>query len=64
MTEDMPEDRVAENQYAGVWRNSSYGRPILGSRESLKRIGRAELKKVLEKRYSPDRIVAAACAEF
>lgn len=64
MMEDMPEDRVAENQYAGVWRNSSYGRPILGSRESLKRIGRAELKKVLKRRYSPDRIVAAVCGNF
>ena len=45
MTEDMPEDRVVENQYAGVWRKSSYGRPILGTRESLRRIGRGELKR-------------------
>lgn len=49
MTEDMPEDRVVENQYAGVWRKSSYGRPILGTRESLRRIGRGELKRVAEK---------------
>ena len=36
MTEDMPEDRVVENQYAGVWRKSSYGRP------AADRPGRAE----------------------
>ena len=64
MTEDMPEDRVVENQYAGVWRKSSYGRPILGTRESLRRIGRGELKRVLRKRYSPDRVVAAVCGNF
>ena len=54
---NMPEDRVVENQYAGVWRKSSYGRAILGTRESLRRIGRGELKRVLRKRYSPDRVV-------
>lgn len=64
MTEDMPEDRVVENQYAGVWRRSSYGRPILGTRESLHRIGEPELKQVLKKRYSPDRIVTAVCGNF
>lgn len=64
MTEDMPEDRVVENQYAGVWRKSSYGRPILGTRESLRRIGRGELKRVLRKRYSPDRVVVAVCGNF
>ena len=64
MTEDMPEDRVVENQYAKVWRKSSYGRPILGTRESLRRIGRGELRRVLKRRYSPDRVVVAVCGNF
>ena len=56
----LPEDRVVENQYAKVWRKSSYGRPILGTRESLRRIGRGELRRVLKRRYSPDRVVAVS----
>lgn len=64
MTSDMPDDKVAENQYAAIWNGSSLGLPILGTPESLRSISRDSMFSYMESMYSPDRLVLAISGRF
>lgn len=61
---DAPEDRVGENLYSAVWRESSFGMPILGSRESLALITPEGLRAYQKEHYAPGRTVIAICGNF
>ena len=64
MVEDTPEDKVAENQYASVWRYSKMGMPILGTPESLKAIDQYALNQYSRVKYAPNRVLVAICGKF
>lgn len=64
MSEDMPEDRVVENQYSAVWKGSSLGLPILGSIENLQAMDRFALCRWMKERYIPSHMVIAVCGRF
>lgn len=64
MSRDTPEERVAENLYSSVWRDSSAGLPILGTEESLKPMDAPLLHRYRAEKYAPDRLVAAICGRF
>lgn len=64
MSEDQPEDRVAENLYRSVWRNSPMGLPILGTRESLERLDERSLREYHARHYAPRQMVVAVCGRF
>ena len=64
MVEDNPEDKVAENQYASVWRYSKMGMPILGTPESLSGIDKYTLNQYSRVKYAPNRVLVAICGKF
>ncbi len=64
MSDDTPEDKVVENQYAAVWRGSSAGMPILGRTGSLAVMDTAALRSYYQEKYTPRRMVVAICGRF
>lgn len=64
MSEDDPDDLVFEQLCAAVWRDSPYGRPILGSRGSVKVFSRQMLRDYMKSRYVPNRMVVSVCGHF
>ena len=64
MSEDQPEDRVAENLYRNVWKNSPMGFSILGARESLEKLDEGALREYHARCYAPSRMVVAVCGRF
>lgn len=64
MSEDQPEDRVAENLYRGVWQKSPMGLPILGTRESLGALDREALCGYHARHYAPEQMVVSICGRF
>lgn len=64
MNADLPDDRVSENMYSGVFKDSSLGMPILGTEESLKNINRETILSYMNQVYSPERIVISICGKF
>lgn len=64
MTEDMQDDKVAENLYKNVWSNHPLGRPILGNEQSLKSFTAEDLRNYMKNKYSPERTVISICGNF
>lgn len=64
MSEDQPEDRVAENLYRRIWRDSPLGMPILGTRQTLERLGQKDMFAYHAQHYAPDQVVVAICGRF
>ncbi|HEX7118920.1 MAG TPA: pitrilysin family protein [Longimicrobiales bacterium] len=59
--EDTPDDLVFELHAEALWGAHPYGYPILGTRETVCRLGAEELRRLHERRYRrPNLIVAAA----
>ena len=58
--EDNPDDKINEMLAAQVWRGHALGRPILGTVETLERIGSAALKSYFRSRYRPESLMIAA----
>jgi len=60
MHDDDPDD-VVHNLYAEkAWVNSALGRPIAGSRESVRALTRAQITRYYRARYRPENMVVAA----
>jgi predicted Zn-dependent peptidase len=60
MVEDTPDDLVFELQNEALWGSHPYGYSILGSRETVRRLGVKELAALHERAYHPGRLVLAA----
>ncbi len=58
--EDTPDDLVFELHNAALWGTHPYGYPILGTRETVTRLGVAELRGLHGRAYHPPLTVVAA----
>ena len=58
--EDTPDDLVFEMHGDGLWGGHPYGRPILGSRETLAEMSRNDLVKLHGRTYTGANLVVAA----
>ncbi len=59
MYEDAPEDHVFDHYEAAVYSGDPLGRPIIGTPESVRSFGRADLARYIERHYVPDRLVVS-----
>jgi len=62
--EDTPDDYIHEMFNATVWHDNSLGRPILGTKETIKTLGHHDIITYLENYYSPKEIVISAAGNF
>lgn len=58
--EDTPDDLVFEMHGDGLWRGHPYGRSILGSRETVAKVSRANLAALHRRTYTGANLVVAA----
>lgn len=64
MVEDAPDDRVHDLLAQAIWPDHPLGRPILGRRETLARVGRDEIVKYMDRYYRPDRTIISAAGDL
>jgi len=64
MYEDTPEDLCGELLSAAVYPDSSLGRPILGTRETLEGIGHRQLSDYCRRNYAPGNTIVTLCGSF
>lgn len=64
MSRDEPEEAVVEQLEAAVWQKSPYGRPILGSKETVAGLDAAALRGYMARHYVGARMVVAICGRF
>lgn len=62
--EDTPDDYIHEIFTSTIWRNNSLGRPILGTRETIKALKHADIIAYIANNYSPKEIVIAVAGNF
>ena len=60
MVDDTPDDLVFELHNAALWGSHPFGYSILGTRETVGRLGTAELRALHGRAYHPEHIVVAA----
>ncbi len=60
MVDDTPDDLVFELHNEALWGEHPYGYSILGTRETVSKLGVRELKALHETAYAPNNIVVAA----
>lgn len=60
MTEDTPDDLIHDLFQERAYPDQALGRPILGSRETVRSISRFALQDYLHRNYAADRIVVVA----
>lgn len=64
MYEDSPEDLCSELLSAAIYQGSSLGRPILGTRETLKGIRHQQLSDYARQNYTPRNTIVTLCGSF
>ena len=64
MVDDTPDDLVFELHNEALWGSHPYGYSILGTRESVTKLGVRELKALHERAYHPANIVVAAAGNL
>jgi predicted Zn-dependent peptidase len=62
--EDTPDDYIHELFTATVWPDNSLGRPILGTRETIKSLKAADIVAYVEDYYVPREIVISVAGNF
>jgi predicted Zn-dependent peptidase len=62
--EDTPDDYIHELFTAAVWPNNPLGRPILGTRETIKTLKHQDIISYIENYYSPKEIVISVAGNF
>jgi predicted Zn-dependent peptidase len=62
--EDTPDDYIHEMFTATVWPDNSLGRPILGTRETIKSLKHNDIVRYIEDYYSPREIVISVAGNF
>jgi predicted Zn-dependent peptidase len=58
--EDTPDDIVFDHFQATAFRDQIIGRPILGSRETVKGFAPQDLRRYLARHYAPDNMIVSA----
>ena len=64
MYEDTPEDLVNEQLFYGVYANQTLGRPILGTKETLKNINNETLLKYQQQNYRSGNTVVSLSGKY
>ena len=64
MYEDTPEDLVNEQLFYGVYSNQTLGRPILGTKETLKNINHETLLKYQQQNYRSENTVVSLSGKY
>jgi predicted Zn-dependent peptidase len=64
MVEDDPDDLIHDLFAQQFWLDHPLGRPVLGSRETLKEITKERVLAHLERFYQPDRVIVAAAGDL
>ena len=64
MSSDDPEDAVGEQLERAVWRDSPYGMPILGTRETVEALTLNDLQCARAQAYAPNRMVISVSGRF
>ncbi|MGE5126255.1 MAG: M16 family metallopeptidase [Betaproteobacteria bacterium] len=64
MVEDTPDDLVMELLCEAVWPDHPLGRPILGTKRTVRRFGRADLAEHFARVYQPSNLVIAAAGHL
>jgi predicted Zn-dependent peptidase len=64
MVEDTPDDFIHELFAGTVWKDNPLGRPILGTKETIKALAHKDLLAYLEQFYSPREIIISAAGNF
>ncbi len=62
--EDTPDDYIHELFTGTVWPDNPLGRPILGTKETIKSLGHKDILEYIEKNYSPREIVVSVAGNF
>ncbi len=62
--EDTPDDYIHEMFTATVWPDNSLGRPILGTKETIKALKHADILNYIESYYSPREVVISVAGNF
>jgi predicted Zn-dependent peptidase len=64
MVEDTPDDLVHEIFTQSYWRNHPLGRPILGTRETVRSFNRRRLFRYFRRHYTPRNMLVAAAGNL
>ena len=64
MYEDSPEELVHDILSEAAWNGSSIGYPILGTKKSLRRVGRESMLSYMSERYIPGNTVISVAGNF
>lgn len=64
MVEDTPDDLVHEIFTQSYWRNHALGRPILGTRQTVRSFNRRGLFKYFRRHYAPRNMIVAAAGHL
>src|SRR5512137_126565 len=62
--EDTPDDFIHELFTATVWPDNALGRPILGTRETIKALKHKDIISYIDRYYQPKEIVISAAGNF
>jgi predicted Zn-dependent peptidase len=62
--EDTPDDYIHELYTSTVWPDHSLGRPILGTKDTIRALKHADILAYIENYYSPKEIVISAAGNF
>ena len=64
MDEDNPDYLVHEIFTQNFWKNHALGRPILGTKETVKRFAPAPVRKLYNERFTPGNIIVSAAGHL
>ncbi|MFZ5792242.1 MAG: M16 family metallopeptidase [Pseudomonadota bacterium] len=62
--EDTPDDIVFDHFQAEAYPDQPLGRPVLGTMETVTRLGRAEIQDYQRRSYGPERLVLGAAGQL
>lgn len=57
MSEDSPDDRIGDMFFTAAWKKSALGQPVIGTKQNIQSISRAQLMKFFKLHYRPENIV-------
>src|SRR5512135_2033885 len=64
MVEDTPDDYIHELFTGSVWQGNSLGRPILGTKDTIKALKHNDILSYIDNYYSPKEIIIAVAGNF
>jgi predicted Zn-dependent peptidase len=64
MVEDSPQELILDLYMEDFWRNHPLGRPISGTKKSIARIGRGDVKKFFEHHYNAGNTIVAVAGNI